>query len=245
MGTGFMLEQDDSEKYRIHSEAGILSILRSVMRNHALATCHFGRSGSIILTTIIDVDAKRREMVLDYGGDEASNQQALNADTLRVVVLLDNVKIQFVCNGIEKIRFEGRNAFRTRVPQTLLRIQRREHYRIKTLMSLPVKCTIPLHEKGASAAAEVILDDISCGGMAVIDTRFSVNFEPGAIYRNCTVALPEAGVANVDLQVRHVSAISRGHGQRARCIYVDPPDNVISMIQRYITRLELERKRKQ
>ncbi len=53
-----MLEQDDDEKHRIYSEAGILSILRSMMRNNSLATCYFSHSNSYILTTVIDVDVE-------------------------------------------------------------------------------------------------------------------------------------------------------------------------------------------
>ena len=102
-----MLEQDDDEKYRIYSETGILSILRSMMRNNSLVTCNVGYSDSHILTTVIDVDAEQGEMVLDYGADEIVNQQALKANELDAVAFPDHVKIQFVCEGIEKIQFEG------------------------------------------------------------------------------------------------------------------------------------------
>lgn len=95
------------------------------------------------------------------------------------------------------------------------------------------------------ATVEVILYDISCGGMAVIDAQSRVTFETGAIYRDCLVALPGVGAAKVNLLVQHVSEIPHGNGQRARCVYVDPQESVLSMIQRYINKLELERKRKQ
>ncbi len=240
-----MSKQDDNEKYRIYSEAGILSILRSMMRSNCLATCNFGQDGSLMLTTVIDVDAEEGEMVLDYGADEASNQRALKANELDVVAFLDHVKIQFVCDGIERIQFEGRDAFLTRIPETLLRIQKREHYRVNTPAIPAVKCTISLPKEIKPATAEVILHDISCGGVAVIDAQSSVNFETGALYRDCLIALPGVGTATVTLQVQHVSEISGGSGRRARCAYVDVPDNVLSLIQRYINKLELDRKRKQ
>jgi flagellar brake protein len=81
--------------------------------------------------------------------------------------------------------------------------------------------------------------------VAGVHSKSSVNFETGAIYRDCLIALPEVGTATVNLQVQHVSEISHGSGRRARCAYVDTPDNVLSLIQRYINKLELERKRKQ
>lgn len=240
-----MLEQDDDEKYRIYSETGILSILRSMMRSNSLVTCNVGHSDSHILTTVIDVDAEQGEMVLDYGADEIVNQQALKANKLNAVAFPEHVKIQFVCEGIEKIQFEGHAAFLTRIPETLLRIQRREFYRVDTPRVLPIKCVIPLPDGRTPASVEVILHDISCGGMAVIDAQSSLNFETGTIHRDCLIALPEIGTAKVNLQVQHISEIPHGNGQRARYAYVDPSESVLSMIQRYINKLELERRRKQ
>jgi len=236
---------DNDEKYRIFSEKGIASILRSMKHHNTLATGYFDDSDDFMLTTVIHVDAEEGEMVLDYGTDEASNQRALETDTLSVVAFLDQVKIQFVCHGIEKIQFEERDAFLTRIPETLLRIQKREYYRIETPTRTPVKCIIPLIEGDKTDTAEVILEDISCGGIAVIDPRASIDFEVGTRYRNCLIELPEVGTAKVDLRVKHISETSGGNGgkrQRARCEYIDAPDSVLSLIQRYISRLEQKRK---
>ncbi len=240
---------DNNEKYRVYSKTGILSVLRLMLWNNSLATCHFGRGDNFVLTTVLDVDAERSEIVLDYGADETLNQQALKAGKLNVMAFLDQVKIQFVCHGIQKIEFEGHNAFLTRIPETLLRMQKREYYRIVTPTIAAVRCAIPLPGGNAPAATvDVILQNISCGGMAVIDPTSGVNFKEGAIYRNCLLALPGVGTARVNIRIQHVSEFSPGNGlkcQRARCEYIDADENTLSMIQRYITRLELEQKRKQ
>ncbi len=237
-----------NDQYRIRSEVEKLYILRSMMRSNVMATCYFGHDDDFILTTIIDVDAEQGEMVLDYGAEEASNQRALKANKLSVVAFLDQVKIQFVCHGIEEVQYEGRNAFRTRIPETLLRIQKRAYYRIDTPTINPLKCVIPLPAGSIPGTAEVMLQDISCGGMAVVDPDARVNFDQGAIYRNCVIALPGVGTAKVNLRVNLVSEIPQRNGlkwQCARCEFADTPENMIAMVQRYITKLELDRKRKQ
>jgi c-di-GMP-binding flagellar brake protein YcgR len=235
---------DNDEKYRIFSEKGIASILRSMKHHNTLATCYFDDSDNFMLTSVIHVDADEGEMVLDYGTDEASNQRALETDTLSVVAFLDQVKIQFVCQGIEKIQFDERDAFLARIPETLLRIQKREFYRIETPALSPVKCVIPLTEGDKAETAEVVLEDISCGGIAVIDLQSTINFEVGTRYRNCLIELPEVGTARVDLRVKHVSETLRGSNKvrRARCEYIDTLDSMLSLIQRYISKLEQKRK---
>jgi c-di-GMP-binding flagellar brake protein YcgR len=243
-----MSKEEDEEKYGIHSPAGIISILRAMMKQNCLATCHFGPGDERILTTIIDVDPENGEMVLDYGPDEAINKRALQADEIKVVAYLEKIKIEFACDGIEKIEYEGRDAFVASIPEILLRFQRREYYRISAPAVPAVKCIIPLagahRSAGGAASAEVTVFDIGGGGMAVIDSQSKIDFQAGAIYRDCLVALPELGTAKVSLQVQHVSEIAEGKGLRARCAYVDTPENMLSLIQRYMNKVELERKRK-
>jgi c-di-GMP-binding flagellar brake protein YcgR len=218
------------------------------MQGNCLATCHFGPGEHQIPTVIVGIDTENGEMMLDYGLDEAINKRALEADAIDVVAYLEKIKIEFTCEGFEKIEYEGRDAFLTSIPKTLLRFQRREHYRINAPAVPTVKCTIPLAgaQQGASESVrvEVIVFDIGGGGMAIIDPRSKVGFQAGALYRDCLVTLPDLGTAKVNLQVQHVSEIAEGRGQRARCAYVDVPENTLSLIQRYVNKLELERRRK-
>ncbi len=76
--------------------------------------------------------------------------------------------------------------------------------------------------------------------MAVIDLRSTINFEVGTRYRNCLIGLPEVGGAKVDIRIKHISEASRGSNkvQRARCEYIDTLDSMLSLIQRYISKLE-------
>jgi c-di-GMP-binding flagellar brake protein YcgR len=244
-----MSKEEDDEKYRIHSQAGILSILRAMTQSNCLATCHFGPGENRILTTIIEVDGENDEMVLDYGPDETVNEKALKAGAIDVLAYLEKVRIEFTCEGFEKIEYEGRDAFLAPIPETLLRFQRREHYRINAPAVPAVKCVVPLAGAPRAAAqpasAEVTVSDIGGGGMAVVDMESKAGFQLGALYRDCLVTLPELGIVKVNLQVQHVSEIAAGKGQRARCAYVSVPENTLSLIQRYINKLELERRRKQ
>lgn len=236
---------DQDEKYRVHSKTGILFVLRSMMRNKSLLACYFDHNSHSILTSVINVNAERDEIILDYGVDEESCQQALSAAKLNVIGFLDQVKIQFVCHGMRKVEFEKRDAFLARLPDVLLRIQKREYYRIHIPPGSSVKCVIPVTGGDHTCPAEVVLQDISCGGMAVINDRSNIDLETGVIYRDCLVTLPEIGTARVNLQIQDVSEMAGRAGlkrQSARCEFVDTQESMLSMVQRYINRLELEQK---
>ena len=96
--------------------------------------------------------------------------------TWNVVAFLDHVKIQFVCNGIEKIQFEGRDAFLTRIPETLLRIQKRENYRVNTPAIPAAQCTISLPKDINPPTAELSLHDIRCVGVPLIVAHLPCKF---------------------------------------------------------------------
>ena len=235
---------EEVDKFRIDSNIEIIYILRSMMKANALTTLTFGNSDGFILTNIIDIDLKHREIIFDYGTDQASNRCALKADQFNVFTLLNRVEIQFVCHDIDKIKFEGKSAFRARIPESLLRLQKREHYRIDMPVNRRLNCKLPLPE---GDYAEVVLQNISRGGMAVLDPDHKFDFESGADYRGCLIDLPGVGAAKLNLQVKSISEITQRGG--VKCLraglqfHEDTEERVLSMIQRYVLQLQMEWKR--
>lgn len=67
----------------------------------------------------------------------------------------------------------------------------------------------------------------------------------GSVLPNCRLDIPEEGVIQANLIIRNAYQITMRNGSRhlrVGCEYVDLPGNRLSMIQRYITRIERERK---
>jgi c-di-GMP-binding flagellar brake protein YcgR len=236
-----------NDQYLVHSEMEIVFILRAIMHKKTPLVLYFNEGSGFILTSILDIDAERREIVLDYGANEESNRQALRAEKMVFITSHDRVKVQFICHRIEKIRFDDSSAFRTGIPESLLRMQRREYYRITTPAINPLKCTIPLPAGHTPSAVEVVLLDISCGGIAVIDHQPTIGFEPGVTYENCRITLPGIGELNATIRVKTTFDVTLKNNlacKRAGCEFVDMPEKTLSMIQRYIMKLERERRTK-
>jgi len=235
---------EEIDKFRVYLDIEILYILRSMKRANALATLSFDNEDGFILTTIIGINPKRGEVIFDYGTDEMSNMRALRVGKLNVFALLNRVEIQFICHDIEMIRFEGRNAFSARIPESLLRLQKRAHYRIDTPSTKHLTCRIPLPQ---GEYAGVLLQNISRGGMAVFDPERKIEFESGVDYQGCLIDLPGVGTAKVNLQVKAVSEFTRRGGlkcQRAGLEFAsDTEERILLMIQRYVNKLQMERKR--
>lgn len=236
---------EGNDRYVIHSRIEIVFILRAIMQKNTLVTLCFDQGDGFVLTSILGIDAEQGKMFVNYGANEEINQQALRAAQLNFITSHDQVRVQFVCHGIGKTQFEGRNAFSVGIPESLLRLQRRKDYRLTTPAVNPLKCTIPLPAGHTPDTAEVIVQDISCGGVAIIDHHSRVNFEPGTTYENRRIVLPGISTLNVSIQVKFAFEVTLKNGlagKRSGCEFVAMQEKMLAMIQRYIMKLQRERR---
>jgi len=240
-------EEEKDENFRVHSAVDILFILRGIMQANSLITLYLGHGNTFTLTSILAIGADKKEMIIDYGTNEKISQQVLQSKNLLFVTTQNKVKIEFICNQIRKTEFEGRNAFVVNIPESLLRIQRRDNFRISTPITKPLKCIIPVTVENKPTKIEVTLLDISCGGIGVIDQHAVINLEPGTVYTNCIITLPEIGIVNTTIKVRNTYAMTLRNGdtcQRAGCKFMDLPAKTEALIHRYIVKQEQMKKMK-
>lgn len=226
-----------------HSE--VVSILAALQKVGCLVTAYFGGGHNFILTSILAVMPQRDELILDYGSDSGSNLRALKAKRITFVTAHDQIKMQFYTSSLRQLRFDGRDAFSTPIPDALLRLQRREYFRIATPLTRPLKCMVAPQPAPLRAPAEVAIVDISCGGVAIIDSSSLVDNGAGVCLRGCRILLPDVGEVTADILVKSTFEVTLKNGskhKRAGCEFVGMPERERAKIQRYINKTERERR---
>ena len=232
-------------KYLTHSRLEIISILGMLRNAGSMVTVYFGGGNDFILTSVVALNPEQDEVVIDYGADGAANQRALQANKITFVAAHERIKIQFATASLRQVRFEGRDAFSMPLPTALLRLQRREYFRIATPLTRPLKCVIAPQRARVRAPAEVPIVDISCGGSAIIDSGDLADIEPGVCFRGCRIPLPDIGVVTADILIMSSYEVTLQNGvkhKRAGCEFVDMSESERAKIQRYVNKLEHERK---
>jgi c-di-GMP-binding flagellar brake protein YcgR len=234
---------DAYSQYLLHSPTEVAFVLRNAMQKGCMITVYFDMGQHFFLTSLLDVSAKG--IILDYGSDEHTNRLALQANRLICTTRVDKVKVQFPLNGLSLTQHAGRPAFFSPLPETLLRLQRREYFRLSTPIANPIVCEIPaLGPEGKPATLPLI--DISAGGIGLmVPTSEAERFARDIVFANCLLRLPDEAPIKVDLQVRNSFEITTRSGNRylrVGCEFVKLPGLHLTLIQRYITRLERERK---
>ena len=240
----FELERvDDYAPFFLYSKAEILSVLQSALQKSTLIGAHFNHGQDYFLTALIGLPSNNTEIILDLGGDEDMNDKALKADKLIFTTFIDKVKIQFGLTRLERTLFEGRPAFVGALPEKLLRLQRREYYRLSTPIAKPIYLRTAI---APGQSVDIPLLDISGGGVGLmLPLELGSHIEKGQILENCRIALPGEGVVASSLGVRNLFSVTTRSGAnyvRLGGEFIKLEAAGLRIIQRYIINVERERK---
>lgn len=238
-----LLQSDDFARYLLRDATEIESVLRNLIRKRANVTAYLDGSRDFMMTTILDV--RGNDVILDAPPSDIQLKRAAMAEELICITQLDSVKIQFPLDGVDITTFEGAPALEANVPDRLLRLQRREYFRLTAPVSHSLTCQIPVPgESGRVNTFEARVLDISGGGVAIVVPPEGIEFRPDTEFTECQIQLPDAGTVTARLRICNVFRVTNRNGismLRAGCEFMDLTDKVASVIHKYILNVERER----
>jgi flagellar brake protein len=238
-----ILETSEYDKYMLRTAAEVMMVLRGLRDRMAQITVFFNEGQDMLLTVL--VAAANDHLIFDVGADEELNRRAVTADKHFCVTQLDKVRIQFLLGEFSRVTYEGRPALRGGLPRELLRLQRREFYRLITPIARPLKCRMALPAGAGEYLHEATIFDISGGGIGISAPPHGVPLAMDQQVSNCRIELPEVGLIECAVKVCNFFEItlkSGAHVKRAGCEYIKLPGPMATLVQRYIIKVERERK---
>jgi c-di-GMP-binding flagellar brake protein YcgR len=241
----FELEQTEVySQYLLYSKVEIFAVLRSIIQKGTLITVHFDQGHSFFLTSMVALLPDDHEIILDVGSNQEMNERAERAGKLIFTTVVDRVKVQFLLENLRRVDYQGRQVFAGDVPDRLLRLQRREFFRLSTPVVHPIRLTTTL---GADRRAiNIALLDISGGGVGLmVPLEVASLLEKGQLLEDCKIVLPGEGLLVSDLCVRNVFDVTTRGGaryMRVGCEFLSLSAARLSAVQRYIIQAERERK---
>lgn len=229
--------------FEVESRREIFALLRGIGEKNQLIRMLIQGESDVCVTSILDVDEAGNAVYLDCSIDQEQNKRILASRRLSFETTLDKVRILFAADQIEATTYEGNPAFKIPFPETLIRLQRREYYRIATPVTNPVRVQIALPAE-LGGPTTFPLADISCGGIAILDNKMILGDAIGKNFAECRIDLPEIGQVSTALQVRNsldLTLLNNKTNRRLGCEFVNIPRGMLAYVQRYITKLERER----
>lgn len=237
-----LTEAEIEARFHVVGTLPVAFMLTGFARERDPFSVQFGGGQEMFLTTLLAVEPHSGVLIFDCSGSEETNHKFLASERNVFVGRPAGIHVQFVTGAPREVKYEGGRAFAVGVPKHLVRLQRREYFRIETPRVRPLQFFGRLPGGGL---LNLPAHDISVAGIGLTAGSPPAGPEIGMALENCHCALPED---EQDLffraTVRHITAReSRGGVQQWRIglHFADLPGNAENRIQRYIARVERER----
>ncbi|MBI3562251.1 MAG: flagellar brake protein [Gammaproteobacteria bacterium] len=233
---------ENLDDFMLHHSGEIVQRLKQLAKGKNMVTAH-GDNGVTLNTSVIDIISEMELVVLDYGIDEKLVQQLLQSNRVMFKSQHAGVTAQFSAHSLTKAKYQNEPVIAVPIPETLLWLQRRQAYRVRIPLGIPLFCEVPYQE---NTVLRLKLHDISGGGLSLYDEDTLIQVENGGVLERCALELPGSGRLTLDLQVRNRFPINKrdpSTGQRMGCAYHRMGISDRANIQRYIHSIETLRKR--
>ncbi|MGV3742809.1 MAG: flagellar brake protein [Burkholderiaceae bacterium] len=246
MDTQHIENEGDSEelnRYQVASRREIISILRTLSNQNQLVRMQVDNGNEAIMTSVLGVEEGSNLMVIDCARSATANQKIAAGRRFSFETSIESIRILFSADKLDLCEYDGREAFMLPLPQSVVRLQRREYYRVATPVVNPVRCTIRIQNE-ADKPAQILsfpLQNVSGGGIGIIDENKVLDDSIGRIYHDCKIDLPGGTLVIATLEIRNSYEVKLSNGKvirRIGCLFVDLPAAMLSAVQRYITKLE-------
>lgn len=235
-------EAEIEERFHIAGRTAIQFMLIGFARERDSFSVQFNAGQEMFLTTLLTVQADKERLVFDCSGSPETNRRFLASDHSVFVGRPGGIQVQFAVGPAIEINYEGAKAFAVSLPKVLVRLQRREYFRIETPRVKPLQF---LARMPGGEMLNLPVHDISVSGMALTAATLPDGMVTGLELANCRFVLPDdAHDLFFTATVRHLTEQEARSGTRHWRVglqFKGLPVSDENRIQRYIARVEHER----
>lgn len=230
--------QVDMSQYIVRARRQVMALLDAMYEKKNLLTMTINGSAESAATMILDIDSNAGTMTLDRIQDDVQTDLLLRHGSVELDSNLEHIKISFIGLNARSCMYDGSPAIKIDLPESVIRLQRREFYRVPTPIINPIMCKI-----AATNATPLLLPlkNISAGGLMLIDDHLHLSNEIGLLYKSCSIALPSVEPVLADLRVRNRHSFLQSNGHMAVRVgmqFEGLSPKGINAVQKYINKLE-------
>jgi len=215
----------------------VVSTLRQLARTgEPLYANVDGDARASLRTRVLAVNPDFEEMIFDCFADAHANRRATQSEQVNFLAWLNGVELRFYAGPGEATVHSGHPALRVRLPSRMLRLQRREYFRVPTSLS----CDVVLETDGKVRVLEMRASDLSLGGLRLV-TEQPITAEPGKVFDKCHLRMGDEGELTAAVEVRSIEASDTPKGAtrlRLGCRFLKLAPVVEQQLARFISKLE-------
>ena len=230
----------NDEQCLVRNPKEIAQILSELEKNRSVIELTFNHGEDRCFTRIVAVDREQHAVYLDIGIDDVFNQKLVASHHV-IFSKNEGVRVGWTSH---RVSIEN-GAIRIALPNSLMRLQRREFFRLPTPITNPITCYIPYQNSqnlAEKTTIELINIDVSLGGIGVaMPDPLHHALVVGAYFETCTIDFPKVGEVHPALCIRSIRQITLRNGairHRIGLEFVKQSLHDQQLIHRYVTHLE-------
>ena len=182
-----MSDAEIDARFRISGPKPVAFLLAGYVKAREPFSVHFQHGEEMFLSTLLDAQADKKRLVFDCSGSQETNRRVLAAEKISFSGRPGGVPVHFSSGAVSEITFEGDKAFAVALPEFVVRLQRREHFRIETPRVNPL---ILFTRAPDGQLLKLAAHDISVSGIGLDAPELPAGIEIGMELPNCHFALP-------------------------------------------------------
>jgi c-di-GMP-binding flagellar brake protein YcgR len=234
-----LTDDEIEDRFFVLGPLAIIATLGQFIYKGIPVTVLFNNGNDFILTTLLE--ARRESLIFDLGGDLEANSRLLQSASCTFVTSINGIRVQFsVSGGVKEVWWGDANAFSVRLPTRLVRLQRRDAYRIVMPVVKFVAVRLQFSQDGIHRDERCPIHDLSVSGLGMTFPHRPKR-EPGQRIERIVFELPEHHEIACEGAVCHLTELSDGSGSHSYRMGIElrnPPRSIEITIQRYIISLE-------
>ncbi len=174
------------EKFKLDSGPILRKIIKSIEADEHELYVYLLENNTRFVTEILGIDWDT-EHIWFSTPTKALNSQCTSTCPYTIVSFPDGIKVQFGGNGIFRDQFQGVEALRVPIPNSIVRLQRRNFFRVVADEELNhhVKLDIPNVQK------KITLIDLSLAGFGFSLEAILGQYPKGKIIKDVRLTLPD------------------------------------------------------
>jgi len=234
-------EAEIEDRFHIVGARPIAFLLAGFAREGDQFSVQFG--DDLFLTTVLAALPEKGRLIIDCSGSPEINRRFLASQRNAFIGRPGGIHVQFASGPAVEMLYGGAQAFQLPLPKYVVRLQRRESFRIETPRAHPLQF---IGRLPGGALLSLPVHDISVAGIGLAGANLPDGLFAGLQLPNCHFSLPEDDKELFfGATLRHLTEQPSRAGIRQWRLglqFDDLPPATQNRIQRYIDRLERERR---
>lgn len=240
-----LLDPEAFATFQVRNAREIRRILHQIARRHLILTAYIDGGPMTFVTTVLDLTHDGEGVILDSSREENIMARIERGSSLVCSGVMDGVRLEFEVADPAGFPYDGFEAIRADLPEMLLRLQRRESFRMPIPLSNELACKLHFPDEDEHILTKAVrVLDLSAEGIGVLLADEALPLKAGQTLTS-SMFIPDVGDVHLELQLRNTFQLNTRSGKvtmRAGFKMLDPSPRIMNAIQRFLFKIERERK---